>query len=303
MNLRKIFLITGSVVIGLPVLIVLIAIISYKAVDRTNGVLSVADERRDYLLYVPESYDGTRPVPLVISMHGAALWPASQMRTSRWNEVAEREGFVVVYPAGTGLPRVWDGRSRAVAADVEFISELIDTLQAAYNIDTTQIYANGLSNGGRMAFVLSCRLSHRIAAVGMVAAANELPWSWCEDDGPVPSIAFHGTADPVVPYEGGKSWASPRPFPNILDWTAAWARRNRCSGTPSESRVREDITRREYTDCANDAAVVLYTVHGGGHSWPGGRPMPKWLVGSTSNSVNATAEMWAFFQNYRVRTP
>src|SRR5947209_15439212 len=87
--------------------------------------------------------------------------------------------------------------------DVRFISELIDTLRAAYNIDPTRIYANGLSIGGGMAFVLSCTLSDRIAAVGMVAAAQSLPSSWCTDHRPVPMIAFHGTADPIVPYQGG----------------------------------------------------------------------------------------------------
>src|SRR3989441_5213315 len=70
--------------------------------------------------------------------------------------------------------------------DVRFISELIDTLRAAYNIDPTRIYANGLSIGGGMAFVLSCTLSDRVAAVGMVAAAQSLPSSWCTDHRPVP---------------------------------------------------------------------------------------------------------------------
>ena len=81
--------------------------------------------------------------------------------------------------------------------DVRFISELIDKLEAAYNIDPARIYANGFSNGGGMAFVLSCTLSDRIAAVGMVGAAQTLPWSWCTDHRPVPMIAFHGTADPI----------------------------------------------------------------------------------------------------------
>ena len=86
------------------------------------------------------------------------------------------------------------GREPGLARDVRFISELIDKLEAAYNIDPTRIYANGLSNGGGMAFVLSCTLSDRIAAVGMVGAAQTLPWSWCTDRRPVPMIAvsWHG---------------------------------------------------------------------------------------------------------------
>jgi polyhydroxybutyrate depolymerase len=179
---------------------------------------------------------------------------------------------------------------------------LLNRLEATYNIDPTRIYANGFSNGGRMAFVLSCSLSHRIAAVGTVAAAQDQPWSSCADTLPIPMISFHGTADPLVLYEGrGPSWLSPRPFPSVRDWTANWARRNRCGPHPIESVVAVDVTRREYTDCAGDAAVVLYTVLEGGHTWPGGKPMPKWLVGTTTRSIKATREMWAFFGEHRLR--
>jgi polyhydroxybutyrate depolymerase len=182
--------------------------------------------------------------------------------------------------------------------DVRFISELIDTLKASYNIDSTRIYANGLSNGGGMAFVLSCTLSDRIAAVGMVGAAQTLPWSWCKDQRAVPMIAFHGTTDPAVPYNGGPSWISSRPFPNVSRWTANWARRNRCGANPVESAVAADVTRREYTNCADNAEVVLYTVHGGGHTWPGGGPLPEWFVGTTTHTIDATSLMWAFFRDH-----
>jgi polyhydroxybutyrate depolymerase len=168
------------------------------------------------LLYVPRRYDRTRPTPLVISTHAAALWPAAQMETSQWNRLAESQGFITVYPSGVGGaagPRIWHvDRGAGLITDVRFISELIDTLEAVYNVDPTRIYANGLSNGGGMAFVLSCVLSDRIAAVGMVAAAQSLPWSWCTDRRAVPMIAFHGTADPVVPYRGGSSWVSEEHF-------------------------------------------------------------------------------------------
>jgi polyhydroxybutyrate depolymerase len=256
-------------------------------------------QKREYLLHVPSSYDRSKPTPLVISMHGAAGWPAHQMDTSRWNRLADEHGFIVVYPAGSGAPRIWNvTRGAGLMRDVRFISGLIDTLEAAYNIDPTRIYANGLSNGGGMAFVLSCALSNRIAAVGMVAAAQTLPWSWCTDHRPVPMIAFHGTADLMTPYHGGRSPAAPDPFPSIPTWTANGARRNQCGTNPVESVVAADVTRLEYTNCADDAAVVLYTVQGGGHTWPGGKPMPEWLAGVTSNGVDATSQMWAFFREH-----
>jgi polyhydroxybutyrate depolymerase len=311
LNSRKTISRVVLVMIGLPVVLVVVAVlcfyVSFYDPTRANGSIVSSGQKREYLLHVPGSYDRTKPTPLVISMHAAALWPAAQMKTSQWNKLADEHGFIVVYPSGTTLsgggtgvlPRVWLLRPEAdLSANVRFISELIDTLEAAYNIDPTRIYANGFSNGGAMAFALSCRLSSRIAAVGTVSAAqDQRPFSWCADPRPVPLINFHGTAD-LVPYDGGKKWASPRPFPSVLTWTAAWARRNRCGPNPTESVVAADVTRSEYTNCANDAAVVLYTIRGGGHAWPGGKPLPAWLVGRTSRSIDATSLMWAFFREH-----
>jgi len=283
------------ILIGLPVVLALIAAVSFHLRNRNNGSIVSSGKSREYLLYVPKSYDRTKPTPLVISMHGAGGWPVQQMELSEWNRMAESQGFLVVYPAGTGRPRVWH-MSRGT--DVRFISELIDTLEAVYNIDPARIYADGLSNGGGMAFVLSCTLSDRIAAVGMVGAAQLLPWSWCTDRRPVPMISFHGTADRFAPYNGGSSWVVARPLPNVETWTANWARRNRCGPKPVESAVAADVTRRDYKNCADDAAVVLYTILGGGHSWPGGKPLPEWFVGPTSRGVDATSQMWEFFLAY-----
>ena len=302
MNTRKMVIGAVLVIIGLPVVLVLIAAVSIYFLNRTNGTIVSSGEKRDYLLYVPRSYDRAKPTPLVISMHGKTLWPAAQMEISQWNRVAEEHGFIVVYPSGTMkamLFRTWRIRPEAdLRADVRFISELIDTLEAAYNIDPTRIYANGISNGARMTVALSCALSHRIAAVGTVAAPQVLSWSWCADSPPVPMIAFHGTADPGLPYNGGRSWGAL--FPSVLTWTADWARRNRCGPNPVESAVAADVTRLEYTNCADDAAVVLYTVHGGGHTWPGGKPLPvpEWMAGPTSRSIDASSQMWAFFREH-----
>src|SRR6184192_703987 len=220
----------GAVVIliSLPVVLAAFDAISFRIRNRNNGFMISSGEKREYLLYVPRSYDRTKPTPLVISMHGAGGWPVQQMELSEWNRLADSQGFIVVYPSGLeGVgPRVWRVGSD-FAKDVRFISEMIDKLEAAYNIDPARIYANGFSNGGGMAFVLSCTMSDRIAAVGMVAAAQLLPFSWCTDARPVPMIAFHGTADRAVPYNGGTSWVAPDSFPNVLTWTRNWARRNR----------------------------------------------------------------------------
>jgi polyhydroxybutyrate depolymerase len=292
-------------IIGLPVVLVLIdAARSYAAHPITHTIVSSGDERQ-YVLHVPRSYDRAKPTPLVISMHGAGNSPSLQMHVSRWNRAADEHGFIVVYPAGSGtgpktyVNRGWRTPSRM--PDVLFISALIDQLEASYNIDPARIYANGLSNGGGMSFVLSCTLPHRIAAIGAVAAAETLPWSWCPDSDPVPMIAFHGTADRFTPYNGGKVWLAPDPFPSIPGWVANWARRNRCEANPVDSAVAPDVTRREYPRCAEDAAVVLYTIIGGGHTWPGDASLPEWLLGPTTRSIDATSLMWAFFREHPLR--
>jgi polyhydroxybutyrate depolymerase len=289
-----------AVLLGLPPLLALGEAVSFHAANRPTGAFVSSGQKREYLLYVPRSYDPVRPTPLVISLHAAGLWGAAQQQTSRWNELAERDGFLVVYPSGTGGagPRAWHvAREAGLTRDVTFISALIDTLSATYHVDASRIYANGFSNGGGMAFVLSCTLSDRIAAVGMVAAAQTLEWSWCADYRPVPMIAFHGTADRIVPYRGGATpVSSTLVFPSIPTWTAHWARRNRCGTTPVDSEVAAEVTRRAYPDCADGAEVVLYTLRGVGHQWPGGEPLPEWFVGPAGTALDATSLMWAFFQ-------
>lgn len=305
---RRHTMVLGAVftLLGLPVVMALIGAVYFNVVNRNNGVLISSGEEREYLLYVPKSYDAARPAPLVISLHGGGMWPAGQREISQWNRVADERGFIVVYPAGAGIARhrAWRAFSAARSEkDVRFISDLIDTLSAAYNIDSARVYANGLSNGGGMSFVLSCTLSDRIAAIGLVASAQGLPWNWCTDRRSVPMIAFHGTADRQAWYNGGTSWvARDLYFPGIQDWTSKWARRNQCAPEPVESMVAADVSRREYTNCAEGAPVVLYTILGGGHTWPGGGHLPEWFVGTTSRSIDASSLMWEFFRDHPLRT-
>ena len=295
------------VLIGLPPTVAVTEAVRFFVANRSNGSFVSSAETRDYLLYVPGSYDRTKPTALVISLHGATMWGAAQKEMSQWNRVADANGFIVVYPSGAkgNGPRVWhEGDGTRVSNDVRFISELIDTLRAHYNIDQARVYANGLSNGGGMSFALSCMLPDRIAAVGLVAPALFLPWSACANERPVPMMIFFGTADPALPYHGGTSWVAPGKttrFPDIPRWTATWARRNRCAPTPVDFAVASDVSRRSYTGCANDAHVVLYTIEGGGHTWPGGGPVPEWFAGRTATSIDASSVMWEFFREHPLR--
>lgn len=88
-------------------------------------------------------------------------------------------------------------------------------------------------------------------------------------------------------------------FPPVREWIAGWAERNRCAPAPVESVVTANVTRREYRDCEDGAAVLLYGVDGGGHTWPGGTPLPEWMAGATNDRVDASRTMWEFFSRYR----
>jgi polyhydroxybutyrate depolymerase len=299
---RRTALIVMIALISLPIAVVAIEAARYFVSNRSTHTIASSGVTREYVLYVPPTYVPGRPTPLVISMHGAVLWGAAHREISQFDRLAAREGFIVVYPTGvTGEgPIHWEAtRHSQPSRDVAFIRDLIDALGRTYDIDPARIYANGLSNGGGMSFVLSCRMSDRIAAVGLVASAQLLPWSACADDRPVPMINFHGTADWDTPYAGGKSaksWISPQTLPSAPEWTANWARRNRCAPTPIESRVTTDVTKTEYTECAGNATAVLYTIEGGGHTWPGGGDIPEWFVGTSTNSIDASSVMWEFFK-------
>ena len=271
--------------------------------NKYNGQIESSGEKRRYLLYVPKSYDPTRPVPLVITIHGFAQWPAHQMSISHWNDLADEFGFIVVYPMGTRFPLRWrtytqPGMEDGPEREVQFISDLIDKLEGEYNIDPARIYTNGLSNGGGMSFLLACKLSERIAAIGTVAGAYATPWSECDPTRPVPLIAFHGDSDPIVPYQGGKQSRFDTTFPSIPDWIQMYAQRNACAGEPLYLPVSDTVSGVRYTSCSQDAEVVFYTIQGGGHTWPGGEPIPEWIAGYTTPDINATRVMWEFFSNY-----
>ena len=301
--MKKCLLRFAFIILGLPVILLLVVAIAFLLVNRTNGTLVSSGEKRSYLLYVPNGYDSATPTPLVISMHGFAEWPAHQMQISHWNELAEQYGFIVVYPSGTRFPLHWrvsgrPGSDTDPMLDVIFISDLIDKLESEYNIDPARIYANGLSNGGGMSFALSCKLSERIAAIGSVAGAYLLPWEECRPARVVPAIIFHGTADHVVPYRGGPSRSFDIPFPDISEWVASLAQHNECNSTPQEIPPSGEVSGIQFTDCASHADVVFYTIAGGGHSWPGGKHMPEFIVGYTTRDIDATRAMWSFFQGH-----
>lgn len=271
--------------------------------------LQSGGRERCYHLYIPPDYDPARPAPVVFSLHGFVLNPDTQAAISRWHRLANQEGFVVVYPQGTGYPRRWNAGASWGAGeidDVQFIRNLLDDLSTLTSVDRSRVYVNGFSNGGGMSVRIGCDAADMVAAIGSVAGAV-VDMSACNPSRPVPVMAFHGTADWVVPYEGGPMdlaplrlgadlTQGPSYFVGAEEWVAGWAGLNGCTPSAEALPQQGDVVGKHYTGCDEDADVVFYTIEDGGHQWPGGGTIHG--AGKNTMEIDATEEMWQFFQNY-----
>lgn len=263
----------------------------------STGSVESGGIERSYRLYVPQGYNPRQPNALVINFHGYGASAQEQERYSEYPDAADRYGFVVVSPQATGAPSEWFlyGAIEAdYVDDFAFTNALIDALSASLCIDPARIYATGLSNGAGMAALTGCALSDRIAAIAPVAGAPYVAGE-CQLAGPVPIIAFHGTDDPLVPFEFSEDVGRLDIFRfgarnNMLDW----ARHNACDLTLQTERIAEDVVLESYGGCKDGADVQLYVIEGGGHTWPGASiDMPG--LGGTTRSINTTELSWLFF--------
>lgn len=268
---------------------------------------------RSYQLLVPASYDRKQSTPLVMALHGGG-GDGELMCTVRGGvqELAEDEGFIVVCP--DGVEDHWnDGREldkwRAHAEDIDdvgFLLALIDHLLRAYAIDPERIFVTGISNGGKMSLRLACEATDTFAAAAPVIAS--LPANLdCQPSRPISILQMNGTEDPLMPWEGGLVHFYRQELGEALttpDMIAFWVTANDCDPVPqSEWLPDEDpqdetrIHRDTYTECSNGEQVVLYTVDGGGHTWPGGpQYLPEFIIGRASRDLHAGNVIWEFFE-------
>lgn len=278
----------------------------------TVETIATADGLRQYLLHVPPSYNGVDRAPVVLNFHGATGTAASQEWYSGFSARADQPdgGFVVVYPQGStlGLPFAHYNAAELPEPepdDVAFVDAVLDAVEAGLCIDANRVYATGFSNGAMMSVRLACSLSDRIAAVGLVAGAyyppvglDYNPAEACPDARPVPVIAFHGTADPTIPFAGGVSPVTPAfgltfrlPIDSATgdDVMEAWAAHDGCTSGRQESQVAAAVRLITYDGCGDGAVVQLYAVDGGGHVWFGAFGL---------GDVDATELLWDFFQSH-----
>jgi polyhydroxybutyrate depolymerase len=259
----------------------------------TSASIQIGGEERQYLLHVPPSYDGSSAAPVVIALHGLGASAGELRDMTALADAAGARGMVTVFPEGTGAPRGWNAEALALGADDSaFLSALLDELATTLCIDEQRVYVAGYSNGGGMALRLACEASARIAAAAVVASTYPL----CRAD--VPVLAFHGNADLVVPYEGGEAPGMTGIQAPVHRATSEWARGLGCDGLPRISRAAPDVELATYENCPKgDSETLLYTVLGGGHTWPGAAiELDPSLAGVTTKSISANEIMMDFFE-------
>lgn len=276
--------------------------------------LQVEGRLRSYLLHVPpQAISGALPV--VISLHGGGGNAQQHRQSSGMDAAADRDGYVAVYPNGSGRlgERIltwnagnWCGYAQARNVDdVTFISRLIDDLQQRMALDSFRIYVVGHSNGGMMAHRLGEALPNRMAAIASVAGAH-LP-ATASRSRAVPVLQIHSVDDPRALYYGGLG--PPFPFtmsrvfhPSVDATLAAWARRNGCDLAAVETAFRESggHTARQliYRNCRDGADVTLWKLTGAGHGWPGASTVLETILGPPTRVIDANAEIWNFFSQF-----
>jgi len=247
------------------------------------------------------------PLALVLNLHGSGSTALEQEGLSGMNKTANAESFIVAYPQalipdGSGfdwnVPGVPLFGGRAVPAksanDVKFLTTLVGLLEQKYCVDMSQVFATGLSGGAREVSQLACDASGVFAAIAPVSGLRRP--SPCPTTRAVPVISFHGSADPVDPFDGhGQTYWTY----SVSSAAKYWAQQDDCSMTPTRTTPAPSVKLTTYSLCSTNATVELYEIIGEGHEWPGGPTLPSSIIevlGPQSNVVSANQLMWSFFQ-------
>lgn len=262
--------------------------------DRT---LASGGIQRTYLLHVPPAYDGSVRTPVVLLFHGYTLNARVMSAYANFGATADSFGFIAVVPNGSGDPQYWNSSTDPGPDDLGFVRDLLSAVSAQLCTDGARVYAAGYSNGGGMAQFAACGLPGQIAAVGLVAST----YGACQPG--VPVVAFHGTADPILPFEGASASLGVvgGRTPPVRQVLSAWAARLGCDRLPTISRVAPQVELSTFRRClSGDGEALLYAVLGGGHTWPGSGVAID-LLGPTTTEVDASALLWQFFAAHRAR--
>ena len=280
--------------------------------------ITVEGTQRRYVVHVPEGYTSERRWPVVIMFHGGGGNARAAMRETRWTETADREGFLAVFPEGTprdpsrrasflGNPQTWNDGSRrsnlgAVqqqVPDVKYTAAMLSDLDRRFRLDKRRIYATGFSNGASMTFRLARELSAVWAAVAPVAGSDWMPETVPKRA--VPLLYITGTADPLNPIDGGEIRIGRKSYgtkPSTEDMIDAWIHIHGCRTSPVIIHDSANARIAAFTHADGSKAVLLCTLDGHGHHWPGGRSLlPAFLAGEDKSPIDATEVIWGFFRS------
>jgi polyhydroxybutyrate depolymerase len=278
--------------------------------------IQVGGQDRSYLLHLPDPLPN-KPLPLVVVLHGGGGSGETAARQTGFDAMADKAGFIVVYPDGSDRSRpllnlmgkpgflTWNAGGCCGYArdedvdDVGFIRALVLTVIRDDGADPKQVYATGLSNGGMMAYRLACEASDLFAAIAPVSAVQDV--KDCKPSHPVSVFHIHGAEDENVPLLGGvgkkamdeEGKTGRPPVQQSLDF---WAKQDGCSVTIRSQQPDIDMT--NYGACEGGTDVQLFVIRDGGHAWPGGQRMAKFLD-EPSEAMNATADIWDFFSRHQ----
>jgi polyhydroxybutyrate depolymerase len=255
------------------------------------STITIGGVTHGYLVSVPPKYGPRRPAPLVLLFHGFGSDGAAMADLTRMPAKGAARGFIVATPDGPN--HTW--QLSGTGSDAAFIDALVSKLSSSLCVDPRRVYATGFSQGAAFAIFYFCARPGRIAAITTVAVDFQLGCTR-----PVPMLAFHGTADPLVPYQDGAvglSLPGVKVRGTVLN-LGDWARLDRCRATPTTTRVGTEVTRTAWPGCTAQTEVTLYTIEGGGHAWPGADPAKN--PTHTTQQIDATVLMLDFFGRHHL---
>ncbi len=274
----------------------------------TDFTLDAGGGVHDVRIYVPQTLSSD-PAPTVLNWHGLGSSGPEHAAFTGYEALAEEQGFIVVHP--TGLNGGTGSNSWELTQfdtderdDLAFADALIDTMVDDWCGDPARIYSTGMSNGGLFTSELVCNRSDRIAAAASIAGTTHAPS--CDPERPVPYVAFHGTADNVVPFAADEpSVLLPQAGVDALidDTTrgefAEFAADAGCDPEPTRVDVTDEVIRYDYAGCDDDVPMAFYEIVGGGHTWPSS-PLSESLAGFGyfTQDIDATADAWSFMSQF-----
>jgi polyhydroxybutyrate depolymerase len=287
---------------------------SFLTAGTHDGTMRLEDHDRQFIIVTPDGASFDHPAPIVFFFHGAGGSAEQAARTYGWVEKAKAGHFFVVFPEGLGVrpdeqgsfilnPRIWrDERPTipGVVQDVDFFSSLLTKLEEVLPIDKRRIYVTGFSNGAGMTFTLGGHFSDRIAAIAPVASQSFAPVDQLAR--PLPVYYIVGTADPLIPFNGGSSslpWGTTRTYPPVQESADQWARLDGCPPTPETVSDQDGVRVLRYGPGREGSEVIYTIVDGNGHHWPDSvEPLPRIISGPRVDTFSATDRIWDFFKRH-----